>query len=112
MLNLAAIAAFSGGIIGSPFGQLLVALFVFGQLLAPLPRATVTILIVGILMCSLAALISHALGQHLTYPAWTAWYYAPPMAAIGLGSTWVSYTQLLTEAGNRRAKAGNASDAA
>jgi hypothetical protein len=102
MLDLAIIAALSGGTVGSPFGQLLIAFFIFGQLLAPRPRATVTILLIGIIICSLAAVCSHAIGNEVTHAAWTSWYYAGPLVIIGMASTWISHEQVLAEAGKRR----------
>jgi hypothetical protein len=95
--------ALSGGIIGSPFGQLLIAFFIFGQLLAPRPRATVTLFLVGIIAASSTAVISHMIDQHHVFiVSWTGWYYAVPVLLMALASTWVSYSQLLVETEERR----------
>jgi hypothetical protein len=112
MLDLAAIAALSGGTVGSPFGQLLIAFFIFGQLLAPRPRATIAILFIGIMISSLVAVCSHAIGNEVTHTAWTSWYYAGPLVIIGGVSTWISHTQVLAEAGKRREEVRHASTSA
>lgn len=103
LLALAFITALSGGIVGSPFGQLLIAFFIFGQLLAPLPRATFTLFVVGIIVAAFTAMASHLISEHHIVSAyWNGWYYAPPVILMALASTWVSYTQLAVESPVRR----------